>query len=43
MLENKSADLTKLKSKTFVGVQCLGIYVYALCIDGNLYGFDRDR
>jgi hypothetical protein len=43
MLESKSADLSKVKVRVFVGVQCLGIYVYALSIDGTLYGFNRER
>ncbi len=40
MLESQSADLTKVKTKSFVGVQSLGIYVYGYSQDGNLYKFN---
>ena len=43
MLESQSADLSKFKMKSFIGVQCLGIYVYGLSQDGCLYKFNRDR
>jgi hypothetical protein len=43
MLESQSADLSKIKVKSFIGVQCLGIYVYGLSQDGCLYKFNRDR
>jgi hypothetical protein len=43
MLESQSADLSKIKVKSLIGVQCLGIYVYGLSQDGCLYKFNRDR
>lgn len=43
MMESKSADLSKIKNKVFVGVACLGLYIYTLSIDGTLYQFDRER
>jgi WD40 repeat protein len=37
VMENKSADLTKIKVRNFVGVVCKDENVYALTVDGLLY------
>jgi hypothetical protein len=42
-MESKSADLTKVKLKVFVGVVCKQGSVFALAIDGHLYIFDKNR
>lgn len=43
IMESKTADLTKVKVKSFVGVSCLNQCVYALACDGHLYIFDKAR
>ena len=42
-MESKSADLTKVKLKIFVGVTCRNGHVFALAADGHLYVYDRNR
>jgi hypothetical protein len=42
-MESKSADLTKVKVKVFVGVGCRLQQVFALAEDGHLYVFDKSR
>lgn len=50
-MESKSADLTKVKVKIFVGVQCISNggtsgqeeQVLALASDGHLYVYDKNR
>ena len=41
--ESFSADLTKVKSKVFVGVVCKNKLAYALASDGHLYVFTEER
>lgn len=36
-MENKSADLSKIKVPHFVGIGCKENLVYALTVDGHLY------
>ena len=43
MMESKTADLTKCKSRIFVGVGCKQTQVYALADDGYLYIYDQNR
>ena len=40
-MESKSADLTKVKLKIFVGVTCSDGQVFALASDGHLYVYDK--
>ena len=42
-MENKSADLTKVKVPLFCGVSCKGNNVYALSEDGLLYVINESR
>lgn len=42
-MESFSADLSKVKSKIFVGVACKHSNAYALANDGHLYVFTEDR
>jgi len=43
IMESKSADLEKVKVRSFVGVQCRNGHVYALSCNGILYIFDAQR
>ena len=43
ILESFSADLSKVKSKVFVGVACAHQLAYALAADGHLYVFTQER
>ena len=43
LMENKSADLSKVGVKNFVGVSCTEGHVYALAVDGHLYVYDQHR
>lgn len=42
-MESKSADLSKVKVKIFVGVSCTEGQVFALACDGHLYVYDKQR
>ena len=42
-MESKSADLTKVKLKVFVGVACRLGQVFSLAADGHLYVYDKNR
>lgn len=41
IMESKTADLTKVKLKIFVGVCCKEESVFALAQDGHLYVYDK--
>lgn len=43
IMESKTADLTKVKLKIFVGVCCKEESVFALAEDGHLYVYDKAR
>ncbi len=43
IMESKSADLTKVRVKVFVGVCCKQGQVFTLACDGHLYIFDKNR
>jgi hypothetical protein len=43
IMESKSADLTKVRLKIFVGVACKGSQVFAMASDGHLYVYDKNR
>mmetsp|Transcript_23635 Transcript_23635/g.23341 ORF Transcript_23635/g.23341 Transcript_23635/m.23341 type:complete len:155 (-) Transcript_23635:1009-1473(-) len=43
IMESKSADLSKVRVKVFVGVQCKLGSVFSLASDGHLYIFDKNR
>lgn len=42
-MENKSADLSKIKVPHFVGVGCKENLVYALTVDGHLYVINEHK
>jgi len=43
IMESKTAELTKVKCKVFVGVGCKEDLVYSLAKDGHIYMFDKNR
>lgn len=43
IMENKSADLTNVKLKNFVGVVCKDDLIYVLGFDGILYVLNSER
>lgn len=42
-MENKAADLSKIKIPIFVGLGCWGGFVYALTVDGHLYVIGENK
>jgi len=43
VMENKSADLGKIKVPQFVGIGCRDSNVYALTVDGHLYVINENK